>query len=333
LIRANGWEADSLALAKWVHDLFADKLKAQQADVAASGLGTLEDFLLTVEENTSISWIAPPDTSVKTPSTGLPSSRPVSGPQAPATYDDGPTTQQDPALYPEGANVPTLPGTTVPAPASPSNGPAATVLPSLSRVSATEPTLPAMSGEIVPSRAPLIASPTAATLGVAAPPTTPGSETPSMNLQPAHNPMFGSDRSTAKRLAYDDGGGAPSRMRRILVAGSAAALVAAVALTVVFWPSKEVAQLPTLGAGATTAAPASGESGKPAPATLHISVDATATISVDGNAEPPGTAATVNVQPGVEHVVTVQRPGHSVRKLHVPALAPGEQMPLKFTVR
>jgi serine/threonine protein kinase len=327
LIRANGWEADSLALANWMHDLFSDKLKAQQADVAASGLGTLEDFLLTVEENTSISWIAPPDTSVKTPSTGLPSSRPVSGPQAPASYDDGPTTQQDP-LYPEGANVPTLPGTT---PAAAANGPVATVplreLPKLSKVSATEPTLPAMSGEIVPSRAPLIASPTAATMGVVAPATPVGSETPSMNLGPQANPLFPSaDRSTAKRAAYQ---GEPSRWRRIAVAGSAAALVAAVALTVVFWPTAAPTTTPPLTTTTTTTTTTSPET----LATLKIVVDAPATIAVDGKPEPPGVAATVNVQPGVEHVVTVQRPGHSVRKLHVPALAPGEQMPLKFSVR
>jgi hypothetical protein len=62
-------------------------------------------------------------------------------------------------------------------------------------------------------------------------------------------------------------------------------------------------------------------------------VDAPANITVDGQVQPMGESATVNVQPGVEHVVTVQRPGHSIRKLHVPALAPGEHMPLKFSVR
>ncbi|HEX8953113.1 MAG TPA: hypothetical protein VF945_14765, partial [Polyangia bacterium] len=68
-------------------------------------------------------------------------------------------------------------------------------------------------------------------------------------------------------------------------------------------------------------------------ATLLIKVDAPANIAVDGQAQPLGESATVNVQPGIEHVVTVQRPGHSVRRLHVPALAPGERMPLKFSVR
>jgi hypothetical protein len=64
-----------------------------------------------------------------------------------------------------------------------------------------------------------------------------------------------------------------------------------------------------------------------------IKVDAPANITVDGQVQPMGDSATVNVQPGVEHVVTVQRPGHSIRKLHVPALAPGEHMPLKFSVK
>ncbi len=65
-----------------MRELFAGKLRAQAADVAAAGLASLEDYLLTVEEKTSISWMVPPaDGEKKTPSTGLPPSRPVSGPQ------------------------------------------------------------------------------------------------------------------------------------------------------------------------------------------------------------------------------------------------------------
>ena len=101
LIRTSGWEADTLALSTWMRELFADKLRAQAADVAAAGLASLEDFLLTVEEKTSISWMAQPAPGgeKKTPSTGLPPSRPVSGPQTPtplpssaaALYGDGET--------------------------------------------------------------------------------------------------------------------------------------------------------------------------------------------------------------------------------------------------
>jgi hypothetical protein len=76
----------------------------------------------------------------------------------------------------------------------------------------------------------------------------------------------------------------------------------------------------------TTAAPATY-------ATLIIHVDTSAVVTIDGKAEPPGTTATVRVQPGVEHIITVQSPGHSLRRLHVPALSPGEQMPLHFNVR
>ncbi|MCA1665525.1 MAG: serine/threonine protein kinase, partial [Myxococcales bacterium] len=59
LIRTSGWEADTLALSTYMRELFAGKLRQQAADVAAAGLASLEDFLLTVEEKTSISWMAP----------------------------------------------------------------------------------------------------------------------------------------------------------------------------------------------------------------------------------------------------------------------------------
>ncbi|MCU1280613.1 MAG: serine/threonine protein kinase, partial [bacterium] len=71
LIRTSGWEADTLALSTYMRELFAKKLRAQAADVAAAGLASLEDFLLTVEEKTSISWMAAPLAAgeKKTPST------------------------------------------------------------------------------------------------------------------------------------------------------------------------------------------------------------------------------------------------------------------------
>src|SRR6185312_14866724 len=103
LIRTKAWEADTLALTSWMREMFAGKLRAQAADVAASGLASLEDFLLTVEEKTSISWMAQPAPGggeKKTPSTGLPPSRPVSGPHAPTPL---PTSAA--ALYSDGARV------------------------------------------------------------------------------------------------------------------------------------------------------------------------------------------------------------------------------------
>jgi hypothetical protein len=225
----------------------------------------------------------------------------------------------------------------------------------------------AVAGVIVPSLAPYTSGPLVATMGggVAAPPIAPGSGTPSMNAPPEHNPIYGAERSTARKPAYDP---PPSATRRVLVAGSAAVLVAAVALAIAFWPSKPpdaatpagagataassatTTAATTAGAGATTAGttgvgttaagPATVEQPPRPPtatvATIQITVDAPARIAVDGKPQVRGglaTAATVEVEPGVEHLVTVQRPGHSVRRLHVPALAPGERMPLKFSVR
>ena len=352
LIRTSGWEADTLALSNYMRELFAGKLHAQAADVAAAGLASLEDFLLTIEEKTSITWMPQPSSdsgAKKTPSTGLPPSRPVSGPHAPAEmplYSDGETVQ-----------ITELQKGGPPAPANvPRSSPIATTLKGGDPVPPLPPRpgAPAQSGVIVPSLSPLKATPTAATMGVAAPDAPASSGTPSMNVVPADNPVpallastapmpvwpgdnstpiFGTDKQTAKRRALL--GDVPSPMRRVLVAGSAAALVAAVAL-IALWPSSKE---PTVAVPATTASGTAMTPTAPAPsekatfATLLIKVDAPANIAVDGQAQPMGDSATVNVQPGVEHVVTVQRPGHSVRKLHVPALAPGEHMPLKFSVR
>ncbi len=353
LIRTSGWEADTLALSTYMRELFAAKLRAQAADVAASGLASLEDFLLTVEEKTSISWMAAADTGErKTPSTGLPPSKPVSGAHAvtePPLYGDGDTAQ-----------VTELQKGGPPTPANlPRSSPIATTLKGGDPVPPLPPRASAQASGVVQSLAPLKATPTAATMGVVAPEAPSSGDTPSMSVAPADNPMpqllaqtapmpiwpgdkstpiFGTDKQTARRSALL--GDVPSPMRRVLVAGSAAALVGAVVL-IALWPSSKEPAVPPATAspsatagpaatGATTGAAATVTNGY---ATLVIKVDAPANIAVDGQAQPMGDSATVNVQPGVEHVVTVQRPGHSIRRLHVPALAPGEHMPLKFSVR
>ncbi|MDB4971464.1 MAG: serine/threonine protein kinase [Myxococcales bacterium] len=373
LIRTSGWEADSLALSSWMREVFANKLRAQAADIAAAGMASLEDYLLTIEEKTSISWMAPLEAEKKTPSSGLPPSRPVSGQQAAAAYDDGPTTKVD-DLYAGAAKVtevdkrpmqsdatastvrdlavPKLPPSVpLPNPNQPppwrSNELAATL-------KGNEPA--PLAGVIVPSLAPLTATPTAATAGVVAPRAPDGASATTPSMAAIADPQFGAEKSTAKRPAVDD---PPSPVKRFIVAGSAGALFIAIALTVALWPSKEpaaggtaqplaTAQPPAVASGAavaagpsvatgatgatTTPAP-SGESAKAAMAVLQISIDAPASITVDGQKQPPGTSATVDVLAGVDHVVTVQRAGHGLRKLHVPALAPGERMPLTFSVR
>jgi eukaryotic-like serine/threonine-protein kinase len=352
LIRTSSWEADTLALSTWMRAVFAAKLRAQAADVAAAGLASLEDFLLTVEEKTSISWM-PASTGTgekKTPSTGLPPSKPVSGPQPAATFEDEPTAEAADSLLAQ------LKGDalrTEPVPALPRYDDGETVnivegsqAPARDGVVRSNPHATTLKGgdpvpAIAQSLAPLKATPTAATAGVIAPEVK-GAQAASKPVDPLAGatpiPIFGSDQSTAKRMVLADRAPMPSPLRRVLVAGSAALLVAAVALTVAFWPSKEPAPLTTTtttttGGTTSTAPPASGAAARPTTATLVIKVDAPANIAVDGQAQRFGTSATVNVQPGVEHVVTVQRPGHSVRRLHVPALAAGEQMPLSFSVR
>jgi hypothetical protein len=40
----------------------------------------------------------------------------------------------------------------------------------------------------------------------------------------------------------------------------------------------------------------------------------------------------VEVKAGVEHVITYQRPGHSLHTVHIPALAADEHRPITLTV-
>ena len=275
LIRTSGWESDTLALSTWMRELFAGKLRAQAADVAAAGLASLEDFLLTVEEKTSISWMAtaaPGGGEKKTPSTGLPPSRPVSGPHAPT-----PLPSSLAALYDDGQTVELGKGTKDAPPGNPDRVPRSSPVATTLKGGDPVPPLPPSAGVMIPSSAPLKATPTAATAGVIIPDAPASSDTPSMNVAPADNPLpqllgatspmpvwtANNDQSTAKRGAIL--GNLPSPMRRVLVAGGAALLVAAVALTIAFWPSKDSGGTGSIGGAATGGAVGSAVGGATTP--------------------------------------------------------------------
>ena len=68
-------------------------------------------------------------------------------------------------------------------------------------------------------------------------------------------------------------------------------------------------------------------------ATLEINLDQPAIIAVDGKPEPLAQKATVQVKPGVPHVVTVLKDGKVVRSLNVPGMAPTEQLQLNVILR
>ncbi len=59
LIRKYGWAADSIALQRYMREVFADKLQAQDEAVRAAGVGSLEDLLVQVEADAPLSWIDP----------------------------------------------------------------------------------------------------------------------------------------------------------------------------------------------------------------------------------------------------------------------------------
>jgi len=371
LIREEQWEADALALQRYLRELFEDKLRAQAADIRAAGLASLEDFLLRVEEKTRLSWMEQRPHGVKTPSIGL---SPVATP-APL-YNDEPTEKErsrlalglptkppaSPAKPPhpvgELPSGPTLiapnndaPDDTPPPPAPPSPSQSESIVPRAHQISSDRYNAVSGSNDIVDDQLPPPEIPPPS-------PTVP----PPKYYEPTHNV---NDRSTAQRPYYNP---PPSPLRRVLVIACAATVVAGIGLTVALWPQKDpppptpieappATPTPTPTATPTpmpkAIPPASPAAPSPTPttvtptpplppglpstaaitATLIISTDAPAIITVDGMAAPLGLSATVQVKPGVPHQVTAQRPGHSLHKLRVPVLAQGERRPVSISVR
>ena len=306
LIRTQRWEADAMALAHYLHELFAEKLEAQESDMRAAGVGSLDDFLLSVDGNTQISWMEPA------------SAHKSSSLELPATTDT--------PLPPETRSGRSEPER--PAPPPPPASPASPASPTSMDRSSPMVKLPASSLPTTPLAVPIAPAdelPSQATVIVSQPAVSAPSPT---------NPAF---NDTVRHVAFDnDTAPRPidlparfsQRLRRILVIGSAATVVAAIGLTVAFWPTSASSTVPSVPLAATPLPAAA-----PKPATLVITTDAPAVISVDGNPAPLGRSSTVQVKPGVEHVVTVRRPGHSLHTVHVPILAPGEQLPLQVQVR
>src|SRR5207253_9941472 len=144
-----------------------------------------------------------------------------------------------------------------------------------------------LAGVIVPSLAPLKATPTATTAGVVAPPARPhdlaASTVPFLPaVSDAQAAQFVAEKTTARQPALDE---PPSPMRRILVAGSAAALLIAIALTLALWPSATPSaepqpQPPATGATVTPLPTGAAVTAKPGMAILQINVDAVADITV-----------------------------------------------------
>ncbi len=323
LLREQRWEADALALERFMRELFAEKLRAQDEDVRAAGMASLEDFLMRVEAGTQISWMPSKSSSVRTPSSGLPSaSLPPKAKEDLHGFVSAPTLVASPHLTPSKPTrlpaerpapvperAPAAPPAVEPPPVARTDGPSGMII----RAGADVSTLPSM--------APIDPSHFGAT------PESPLAES-------------AADRSTAKRASFDP----PPRGRRVLVIAIAAAVVAGLGLTVALWPASQAAQPPPItvenpaeptrpvappvrpaqpGAAPTT----------PEAATLSITTDADATITVDGKPQPPGRAATVSVEPGVPHVVSAQRPGHSVHKVNVKPLEPGATLPVAVKLR
>jgi hypothetical protein len=431
MIRKLGWEADSLALQNYMQQVFADKLRRQEEDIRESGFGSLEDFLLTVDEKSTVSWIK--SVGVKTPSEGLPPAptrlpgitrgpekelalahtQEVSAIETPMAevdsgglelggdvddlpgeatsfsampvFDDDPRAKKldsesygtadtapiteipkelrkplfaagrkpvvEPLLPPLQQRVtmpPIAQRATLPPMAPPDRG----ELPSLPTAIVSKPELSALPTAIVAPSLEKVAPPRSAptpgpssTVELSAADFAPGdlqpqpttllananqvamqavTEDPSRTLPPgqvrgampavsaAHDitlnprpdPFKQQENTTAPRPAFD-----PPQRKRWPIFAAAGALVAIV-ITAVAWPKAA-----------------------PAMSTLVINLDQPAVIAVDGKEEPPAQQATVAVQPGKSHVVTVLRAGKVVRTINIPGMAPGEQQQFNVILR
>ena len=144
-----------------------------------------------------------------------------------------------------------------------------------------------------------------------------------MKPPPAPKPPSSTSPMPARRRAV---AGAAQRAAAIAAvadaahqAPAAATLVAGTALTAAFWPSEAPidaagsARPPTARAGDATPARRRPRAAPADLATLLITVDLPAVICVDGQASRSASRATVKVKSGIEHVVRVQRRGHSLR--------------------
>jgi hypothetical protein len=131
----------------------------------------------------------------------------------------------------------------------------------------------------------------------------------------------------------------PTHWRRLVVIGVAALVAAGAALTVVFWPRHEEPP-PVLAQAAVTPTtpppePPAPETHKPRTATVVVTTDAPAMISIDGTARTGDLtqSATLEIMPGVPHTVSAQRPGHATQALKLEPLAPGEQLPVSLKLK
>jgi len=314
LIRDQRWEADALAMQRWMRELFAAKLKAQADDIRAAGQASLDDFLLTVEEHTNISWMTTRRDDRKNGSR-----RSAAMPVASMYDEEQPTvelTDRPKALPPR-------------TPSHPSLSAMPDVIPTVVLSSDVQPVpAPTTPSDLVTAQSPTLGEPSV--VGVPA-----LASTAPMGVQSVQT-------TTAKQPSYDP----PSRWRRLAVIASAAIVAGGGALTVVLWPEKPPTVAPTVLAPPVVTVPDPPRHPAPPPpapsrpsapakttATLAVTTDMPAHITVDGAAQPFGRSATVEVRAGEPHVVTAQRPGHSVRRVNVPAPDAGARVPVAVKLK
>jgi serine/threonine protein kinase len=355
LIRERKWAGDALGLEEYMRMLYAEKLHEQERDVRAAGHATLEQFLLNVDEKSSVHWIGPATTTVPKvtpkPDPNLERSVDSVATQALRPQSAAATLSQRKPLTPPGgkgrsAKVPSTPsaGTKMP-PSTPrkQTGRAAIVdpptMPDLQRfdaVTSLDETIPTSRKRSVtdsvadildedaptPQLLPTMRSATAAARRaeeVAA----------KIHIQPTAPISLNPEASSPFSSSHDTPAITPSARAH------AAALVAQLndedqpqrftwdRMLVVIFIAIGVSGLAIAAIFLTSSTPEKS-------AYLDISVQSPASIDVDGKSQDVTKATTLHVSPELEHMIVVRRPGSSPRQITVPRLMPGQHFPLSF---
>ena len=303
LVRKYGWAADSIRLQHYMHDLFSDKIKAQDEAVRAAGVASLEDLL--VKED-GLKWMEPIFQSNRTPAINMQPSG-----AHPGTFRTPTRGIPLPTYYPAGggavvspmAHQPSAPVVVQPVPGLPAGTPSAAMRVITGRPTGGVPIQP------VPG---LPSGPLAVAGGVIVqpPPGYPSGPAPAASeVTP----------STMRHAVGQSVAHAPppvSGLRRVLIVGLTSVVVAGGVIGAALFSGGE----------ATPAAPLADS------ATVHLVLDADAQIYLDGVRQLPGRETDLQVSARREHELRVKR-GDVERKVTIPALDAGVIHALKLSLK
>lgn len=286
LIRQCSWEADSISLANFMHERFADKLRQQEEALRLAGVGNLEDFLVGVDEGTNIAWMRPRGA---TP----PPRSPVAGSDEAAVPEEIELDSQ--ALVPLVQEV--SGEVEIDTPRLVADDPTMmTPVPDVPDEIAAQPTQPGMPFPEEITRESVLKDVLPPLLSMGGPVTAP-SRAAVQGTQPMRLPE---QRTSTRRF--------------LISAGAGLLLGLAVLITLSWWSDRRLAEQ-HLGETLTAHVPQFG--------TLHVILDRPAVVILDGQAQAPARDLELAVAAHRVHELRVRVEGEAERVMQVPPLEAG----------